>query len=369
MKTSLSIILLVSISFTCLGQKQDINDKSSHVQELCTMLYEHQGKGIFFGAQDATGYGVGWKNDNLRSDIKSVCGSYPAIGGWGADYSPCQIARGEGFEEARFKIKLFHDLGGFNTMEWHTSNPNGGGYYWKDRKGDCDNIVASILPGGEKHVEFTEQLDNLAAFFNSLLDDEGRKIPVIFRPWHEHNGDWFWWGQRHCSKEEYIELWRFTVDYLEEKKGVNNLLWAYSTDRFKSEEKYLERYPGDDYIDILGLDNYWDLRHKNTKLDAFIKQLQMLVKMAEERDKLAALTETGQDKLETTDWFTQTLLKGLLHDEATRKISYVLVWRNARENLHHAPYVGHPSENDFMRFYQDEHIIFMDEIDKSYFLQ
>ena len=57
--------------------------------------------------RDATGYGVGWNNDNSRSDIESVTGDYPAFAGWGADYSTIQIARGEGLEDAYYKIKLF----------------------------------------------------------------------------------------------------------------------------------------------------------------------------------------------------------------------------------------------------------------------
>lgn len=49
---------------------------------------------------------------------------------------------------------------------------------------------------------------------------EGELIPVIFRPYHEHNGDWFWWGKGVNSEEDYIKLWQFTVEYLRDEKDV-----------------------------------------------------------------------------------------------------------------------------------------------------
>src|SRR5690606_26600737 len=92
--------------------------------------------------------------------------------------------------------------------------------------------------------------------FRSTPDDLW--VPVIFRPFHEHTGSWFWWGADYCTPEEYKEFWRLTVEYLQ-RKQVNNLLFCYSTDYFNDERHYLERYPGDDYVDILGFDAY----HRN----------------------------------------------------------------------------------------------------------
>jgi hypothetical protein len=351
-----------------------IREKRSRLtQELNNKLLGVQGKGIYFGMQDATGYGVGWKNNNDSSDIKKVTGDYPAFAGWGADYSPCRIARGEGFDDARYKIRLFHKMGGFNTMEWHAQNPYGGNYMWENHPDKSKNVVAAILPDGEKHQEFLEQLDNLASFFNSLIDDNGEKIPVIFRPWHEHTGDWFWWGQAHCSKEEYIILWKFTVNYLREEKQVNNLLFAYSPGRFTDEEQYLERYPGDEYIDILGLDNYWDLRHVSyfaslINTESFISQLEILVDIANRKNKPAALTETGpldengSAAMPENDWYTAKLLQCILRNDTTRKISYAMVWRNDNPNHFHVPYPGHPAVSDFIEFYENPYTIFMSDI-------
>lgn len=53
------------------------------------------------------------------------------------------------------------------------------------------------------------------------------KVPVLFRPWHEHTGSWFWWGEKLCTPEEYKALWHMTVDILR-SDGVDNALYAYS---------------------------------------------------------------------------------------------------------------------------------------------
>ncbi len=368
MKTMLIVIITLCSIFNSSAQDNGYAPSiamSELTQELYDKLLKVKGEGFFFGMHDATGYGVGWDNDNDLSDIERVTGDYPAFAGWGADYGITQIAQGEGFEDARYKIKLFHDMGGFNTLEWHAQNPYGGNYSWGNHPDPTKNVVEAILPGGEKHQEFLTQLDNLAAFFHTLIDDDGSKIPVIFRPWHEHTGGWFWWGKGNCSEAEYIQLWQFTVNYLFDEKGVNNLLYAYSPDRIDSREEYLYGYPGDEYIDVLGLDNYGDLRQHATNMPRFVNMLEILVSIANEKNKPAALTETGaftvdaQATMPENDWFTEKLLKGILANEITRQISYAMVWRNESTSHFHAPYPGHPSVPDFIDFYNDPYTLFM----------
>ena len=359
MKKTLFILSLICVFTNATSQNTELT------QELYDKLLNIKGEGVFFGMHDATGYGVGWNNDNNRSDIESVTGDYPAFAGWGADYGITQIARGEGFEDARYKIKLFHDMGGFNTIEWHAQNPYGGNYSWDNHPDPSKNVVEAILPDGEKHQEFLTQLDNMANFFNSLIDSDGKKIPIIFRPWHEHTGGWFWWGKGNCSEAEYIQLWQFTVNYLFDEKGVNNLLYAYSPDKIDSKEEYLYGYPGDEYIDVLGLDNYGDLRQYATNMPRFVNMLEILVSIANEKNKPAALTETGAFTVNNgatmpeDDWFTEKLLTGIMSNEITRQISYAMVWRNESTSHFHAPYPGHSSVPDFLDFYNDPYTLFM----------
>ncbi|NJK93900.1 MAG: hypothetical protein HC905_02305 [Bacteroidales bacterium] len=74
------------------------------------------GTKTFFGHQDATGYGVGWSNDDDRSDVKDVCGSYPALGAWGVS----GIAAGQDYSRDKYRVEKFYNLGGLNTFELAT---------------------------------------------------------------------------------------------------------------------------------------------------------------------------------------------------------------------------------------------------------
>lgn len=310
-----------------------------------------------FGTQDPTGYGVGWTGDNERSDVKSVCGAYPAFAGWGIR----SIANGGDSSDLASRMKYFHEMGAVNSVEWHMDNLFGGNYYWDEREVD-ENAVASILPDGEMHEQYKVQLDRIASFFKNLRDKKGRAIPVVFRPFHECNGDWFWWGKGHSSAEEYKQLFAFTVNYLR-SKSVMNMLVAYSTDRFSGEEEYLERYPGDDVVDIIAADNYWDLRYFEGSLDipSFVSQMRTLVNLAEERGKVAALSECGYEGVRYAKWFTEVLLEPIKSDPIASRISYFAVWRNASDTHHYAPYPEHHSVDDFLVFYEDPMTLFIDQ--------
>jgi mannan endo-1,4-beta-mannosidase len=349
---------------------------NSHTNRMARLLFYNlkylAQDSVMFGSQDPTGYGVGWTGDNDRSDIKTVTGAYPSVGAW----SVKGVAEGGNFEQERYRLRLFHEQGGFNTMEWHMDNPLGGDFYWKNRVSNA-NAVAAILPGGEKHAEFMGQLDRVAFFMRNLKDSKGRSIPVIFRPFHEHNGDWFWWGRPNCTEAQYIQLWRMVYDYLLLEKKVTNLLFAFSPDRSRMDlgagaTAYFYGYPGDDYVDVLGCDNYWDVGHTgntrplSVKRADFLLSLEILVTEANARGKIAALTETGHDRLPDPLWFTQTILEPIKNHPIARQIAYVAIWRNANEGHHYAPYPGHPAVADFVKFYEDAFTRFIDQMPDLY---
>jgi hypothetical protein len=216
---------------------------------------------IMFGHQDGLAYGVTWNTWNKKkSDVKDVCGKYPAVFGWdlGKLGQGDKNLDGVDFQHMRNWIKAVYQMGGVNTVSWHVDNFLTGGSSWEVGA----KTVAAILPGGERHEAYKERLDVLADFFKSLKAGFliKKEIPIVFRPYHEHTGAWFWWGQPHCSPDENKALWQFTVKYLRDVKGVHNLLWCYSTDVVRDKAHYLECYPGDEYVDILGMDNYRDVK-------------------------------------------------------------------------------------------------------------
>lgn len=321
-------------------------------------------KGFMFGHQDDLAYGVGWKYEENRSDIKDVTGDYPAIYGW--ELGHLEIDAPVNLDSVPFKtmqqlIRKGYERGGVITISWHLNNPLTGKTAWNPAEG----TVASVLPGGSKHDLFKTWLDKVAAFMNGLKGSRDEFIPVIFRPYHELNGNWFWWGGKNCTADEFKKLWTFTVSYLREEKKLHHLLYAYNTDRYSSKDEYLQKYPGDEWVDVIGFDIY----QRNSSNDKFIadidKMLSMLEEIAKEKNKIPALTEFGGN-LNDNNWWTGTFLKVL----SNHKISYVLGWRNAGlkaggEFEYYVPYKGHATAADFVKFYQSEKTFFQKDVNNE----
>ena len=364
------VALLLIVPLTLAAQKgRPIDRDATHetrnlFQNLMTLSRNH----TLFGHQHATEYGRGWVGDEDRSDVKSVCGSHPAV--IGVDFlgfsgrSEEQVASAK---EAVRKIVIdTYNRGGVVTAAWHFINPvSAGGFYWRDSV--SLPAVKYIIPGGEAHETYKEILRGIGEWANSLHGDDGTLAPVIFRPYHEFDGGWFWWGKPHCTREEFISLWRFTVSYLRDSLGVHNFLYAFSPDnRFNSREEFLERYPGDAWVDMVGMDNYGDLGRDRKDIAKAAMKLQIVSDYAREAGKLAAFTETGLESIPDTTWWTQTLLKTIKTGDL--RLCYVLVWRNdPRSPTHYyAPFPGHPSVPDFMKFYEDPYTLFENDLKNIY---
>lgn len=311
---------------------------------------------ILLGHQDALAYGVHHKEwEPFTTDMYRVAGVHPAVFGWdlGKLGQFGNNLDGVSFGHMINWIKGVHLRGGINTFSWHMDNLVTGGDSW-DKKG---NVVRSILPGGSHHELYRRKLDVLASFLFQLRTEVGwlRPVPIIFRPFHEHTGSWFWWGAPHTQKTDYIELWRFTWHYLVDVHRINHLCWAYAPDASGRAGKYFDYYPGDAYVDIFGLDDYQSFK-LGSSTRGLIQQLRELVLQAEEKGKIAALTETGLEGVNRSKWYTRHLMQVLLHDEVVSRIKYVLLWRNHSTTHHYGPYPGHAANADFQQFVQHPQI-------------
>jgi mannan endo-1,4-beta-mannosidase len=149
------------------------------------------------------------------------------------------------------------------------------------------------------------------------------------------------------------------------------VLYAYSpgTESDGDPEKYMERYPGDDIIDVLGVDTYCGAPDGDSvKIAAYAqkldKHLAMIETIAKAHGKALALTETGYEGIPQKQWWTKTLAPVL----AKHPVAYVVVWRNAREKpTHHfAPYPGHASAADFVSFYNLKKTLFLRDVNALY---
>jgi mannan endo-1,4-beta-mannosidase len=329
------------------------------------------GQSFMFGHQDDQAYGVKWKSEKNRSDVKDVCGDYAAVHGWDVGKEgELRNLDGVLFSDLRKLIKRSYKRGGINTISWHGNNPTSGGSTW-----DTTRAVTHVLPGGRDHDKFVKRLDNVADFLNSCKVGS-TKIPIIFRPFHEHNGGWFWWGKKHCTEEEYIALWRFTVAYLRDKKDIHHLLFAFSPDASRMNTNpdsvdYLYGYPGDEFVDILGLDNYkdvgvhWNVNSVEEQKKQMISGLKIISDLAKQKNKIAAFTETGLECITQADWYTQRILHPI-KENPNLQLAYIMLWRNANSKHHYAPYKGHSSAPDFINFYNDPHTLFESDLPKIY---
>ena len=151
-------------------------------------LYGHlldlMGKRVLFGHQDTLRYGHDWYGDTNRSDIHDVVGEHPAL--MGDDLS--RLFDVHETPEVSFRTFVRYgqeatQLGMVRTFSWHMRNPVTNG-----ESSDLTGGIASILPGGPHHAEYLGRLDRIAELFRALGPE-----PILFRPFHEHTGDWFWW--------------------------------------------------------------------------------------------------------------------------------------------------------------------------------
>lgn len=374
---ALFAVFMMSNSLFLLKTQAQLIDKkaSTETKNLYKNLKELLTEGVMFGHQDALAYGVEWKYVDGKSDIKDVVGDYPAVYGW--DIGRIELGKDKNLDGVPFaKMKQYiretYDRGGVNTISWHMDNPFTGGDSW-----DKISDVKSILPGGGKHILYKQWLDRASDFLKDLKDSDGKFIPIIFRPYHELSGSWFWWGKPNTSREDYISLWKFTVDYFRDKKKIHHLIYQFNPNGFTSSEQFLERYPGDDYVDMVSFDTYQVsdikaseevIKETSEKFRVELKRgLAILDSVAKKHNKIPAIGETGYEAIPDKTWWTETLWAAINGN----KISYVLMWRNhgwqEKEKKFHyyAPYKGQKSAEDFKKFYDLPATLFGEDVAKK----
>ena len=184
-------------------------------------------------------------NATLPEEIHRTTGQWPAM--VGVDYA--DFDRG-GIDTAgpNRTALAYWRAGGLVTVSAHLANPanpQGGGL----RDNGVD-LAALLRPGTDTHRRWLRQLDEIAAGLQELKD---AGVVVLWRPFHEMNGAWFWWGKK--DPAVFVRVWRQMFDYFTREKHLDNLLWVYSPNHGGNAGAY---YPGDDCVDVVGLDAYTD---------------------------------------------------------------------------------------------------------------
>ena len=325
------------------------------------------------GQQDA--FNSFYQNSG-SSDIKKTTGNDPSI--LGSDFmfiTDKDNPNNNWYVQQENKIiqdtKDAYAKGMINTFCWHLREPyNEKSFYSADMTSEQrTDAFKSLLPGGKFNDWYKKKLEKVASVVSNLKDTNGKQIPIIFRPFHEFDGNWFWWGANYCTAEEYISVYRFTVNYLRDTKNVHNILFAFSPDNsYTTPSSYLSRYPGDDYVDVLGMDNYGDFDNKGTSGASLANsKLKLISDLAISKNKIAALTETGYRVTSTTpainNWFSTYLYDAITNNNL--QIAYVMFWNNSNSG-YYVPTPGNSNVADFQNFTLKSKIILQNNISKMY---
>ncbi|MFR9545390.1 MAG: glycosyl hydrolase [Rikenellaceae bacterium] len=356
-----AVLLLIVIPLTEIKANPERRDGkyaliTDHATPQTKALYQRiaqmQGKGVLFGHHYSNVSGINftdWEQETDQSDVKTSVSDHPAI--FGFDF-------GQGFSKQLEAVKSAARKGGVITFSDHMRNPiNPRSYNHKD--GLINEEIASVLPGGKHHDVLVARLDSIADFASKAVIN-GEKIPIIYRPWHEHTGRWFWWGIESGTSEEYCQLWHFTIDYLRKVKGVDNFIYAFSPAHFEENYNYERRNPGAEYFDIAGLDLY--SKDGESEAERLISALEVVVEYAEANNKVPALTEFGyRNGIKNSNnprWYTENVLNPILDSEKAKRVVYALTWRN-RPGQYWIPLQGNPNYDDFVEFYKSPYTIFL----------
>lgn len=256
---------------------------------------------------------------------KEIGGQYPAI--WGTDF----IWNGENDPGPRIVEEAIkkHKEGYIVTLMWHAGRPTDTPpFRWKESiQGELTDAEWKELttPNSALNKVWQKQVDKVASYLKQLQD---AKVPVLWRPYHEMNGVWFWWGDKK-GKDGYIKLYKMLFDRYVNYHKLNNLIWVWNANAPRDIPKdeafaYKDFYPGPEYVDVLATDVY--------NFDYEQKDYQELLDLA--NGKLIALGEVGElPKAEIL--------------EVQPKWAWFMIWANWLET-HNKPervkeIYGHPS--------------------------
>lgn len=330
---------------------------------LCTI----GAKGFMFGHHDDLWYGRYWYNEPGRSDTREVCGDYPAV--FSVDLATFADNRsGSPENQIRRRVMLeAYERGEVILAVMHLNNPQTGSDSWDNSKKD---VVRNILTEGTSvRTKYLLWLDQLADFALSLKDSRGELVPVILRPYHEHTQSWSWWGSSCTTESEFIAFWRMTVQYLRDTRGVHNFLYCISPQMdswyttTEAGDRIVFRWPGDDYVDLMGIDCYHGINPA-----ALTLYVDALVSWAEKKNKPYGITENGSEGYTLSNYWTTNVLDPL----RGRGACMAVFWRNkyvgSNESDKHyfSIYPGHPAAEDFKKMYNDPASLFSKDLPDMY---
>ena len=250
MKKILCLLLTTILASGCRTSQAPANPKSNvrakAILEYFQSLEGRTNKCLLSGQFSNFGPGAGLR---LMDEIHDHTGHWPAL--LGVDYAGRDGINPGAPNQAAIE---YWQQGGLVTVSTHLYNPartNASGGL-RDKGVDLNTLLDTR---SETHARWLHELDQVAAGLQQLKD---AGVVVLWRPFHEMNGDWFWWNGK--DPATFIKLWRQMFDYFTETKHLDNLLWVYAPNHG---DKVVAYYPGNRYADLIGLDAYTDFVDTN----------------------------------------------------------------------------------------------------------
>ncbi len=247
-------------------------DASREAKALYKFLYDNYGEKIISGVMTLQPF-------DMTNWLKERTGKEPAILGldlmhtnrnynWYNDNEPIENA------------KTWYERNGIPIMAWHWRDPSRQteSFYRSHNSEPTTNFdIGKIFePASSEYQAMINDIDATALLLKKLADDN---VPLLWRPLHEAAGGWFWWGK---DPESCKELYRILYDRLVNIHKLNNLIWVWT--REPNDDDW---YPGDEYVDIVGMDIYRTGDHSSYILDFNISN------ETYDRKKIIALSECG----------------------------------------------------------------------------
>lgn len=305
-----------------------------------------------------------------NSDLKDICGDNPAF----VESDFMWYANLEFRKRDLEAMQKAHKRGAILGYCWHLAGHKSNSFYVRadDRQSGDFDLASKIVSNDDRQKNkeldwYLTKLDTLVIPIFKQLD-----FPLVFRPFHEMTGDWFWWG-RQIGADTYVKLFRLTVDYLR-KAGIRNILYCWAPDKTAD----FSFYPGDDFVDVLGYDAYEPGLKPYITTEILLKELGKIVNYARKHGKVAAWTEVGlrsempelyeyPDK--HPDFWTKQVWDVIKNSPTINNLAWVMTWYNAdwgkdKQNPPFVPYRGMEKKGaeaallDFAKLYNYDNSLF-----------
>lgn len=312
---------------------------------------------FIFGQEFPLSYQLGSIREDLStSDCKTVTNDHPGVYGIDPHY---MLYKSDNERQIHIdEAKHAYNNGSIVTLDFHQQSRTDHQIYMNKITTQSDkDLMYDIVhnKNGSRQWFYTE-MDQIINIINNDLG-----FPVVFRLFHEMDGDWFWWGSNanNHSSQLYIDFYRLATNYIKDRTQLVLFAWSPNSEL---QEIY---YPGDAYVDIVGFDIYEPVTSTLTN------KLISLSSFAANHNKPAILAETGNRNnyvKNKPNFWTETILKAITDGENEIRIAWVLAWFNApwKDSQEH---LFIPNENsnakskqDFINFKNSPYTLFQQDV-------